>query len=99
MYRSGLESILGFRLHGTELLLAPCVPNHWPKIEISFKYCASRYEIAVENPQAVSRGLLEAELDGVSLPCGSSITIPLINDGSTHQVRLLLGPPRDNGVT
>jgi cyclic beta-1,2-glucan synthetase len=97
MYRSGLESILGFRLQGTNLLLAPCVPEHWPKAEISFKYRSSRYEITIENPQGVSRGILEAELDSVSLPCGS-VTIPLVDDGSVHRVRLLLGQPGRSGT-
>jgi cyclic beta-1,2-glucan synthetase len=97
MYRSGLESILGFRLQGNNLRLAPCVPEHWPKAEIFFRYRSSRYEILIENPQGISRGIVEAELDSVSLPCGS-VTIPLVDDGSVHRVRLLLGQPGRSGT-
>jgi cyclic beta-1,2-glucan synthetase len=90
MYRAGLESILGFRLQGTTLLLAPCVPQHWPKAEIVFKYRSSRYLILIENPDGVSHGVVHAELDGEPLP-GSSVTIPLVDDGATHHVRVQLG--------
>jgi cyclic beta-1,2-glucan synthetase len=98
MYRCGLESILGFRVQGTNLLLAPCLPEHWPKAEISFRYRSSRYEILIENPQGVSHGIVKADLDDESLPCGP-VTIPLVDDGSIHHVRLLLGRPGRLGPT
>jgi cyclic beta-1,2-glucan synthetase len=90
MYRAGLESILGFRLQGTTLLLAPCVPQHWPKAEIVFKHRSSHYLILIENPDGVSHGVAHAELDGEPLP-GGSVTIPLVDDGATHHVRVQLG--------
>src|SRR6202035_199681 len=58
MYRAGLESILGFRLQGTTLCLAPCVSEHWPKAEIAFKYRSSCYVILIENPSGVSHGVV-----------------------------------------
>jgi hypothetical protein len=45
----------------------------------------------------VSRGIVEAEIDSVSLPSGS-VTIPLVDDGSVHRVRLLLGQPGRSGT-
>jgi cyclic beta-1,2-glucan synthetase len=91
MYRAGLEAILGFRVQGTTLLLTPCIPEKWPRYEIVFKYCSSRYEILVDNPLGVSRGVTHAELDGRTLPCGPQTQIPLVDDGNTHCVRLVLG--------
>ena len=70
MYRAGLEGILGFRVQGTSLLLAPCIPEKWPRFEIVFKYHSSRYEILIENPLGVSCGVTLAELDGNALPSG-----------------------------
>ena len=66
MYRAGIESILGFRLQGTSLLLDPCIPKAWPGFQMTFRYHSSRYDIAVENPSGVSRGIARAELDGVA---------------------------------
>jgi cyclic beta-1,2-glucan synthetase len=93
MYRAGLEAILGFRVQGTTLLLTPCIPEKWPRFEIVFKYCSARYEILVDNPLGVSRGVTYAELDGKTLPSGPQTRIPLADDGNTHRVRLVLGAP------
>ncbi len=90
MYQAGVEWILGFRLRGTTLLLDPCIPRAWPGYEIDFRYHSARYEIAVENPQGVSRGVASAELDGQALT-GGGAAIPLADDGATHRVRVVLG--------
>jgi cyclic beta-1,2-glucan synthetase len=90
MYRAGLESILGFRLQGSTLLLDPCIPTAWPSFGIQFRYHSARYDIQVENPRGVSRGILRAELDGVVLS-GNQARIPLADDGATHRIRIALG--------
>jgi cyclic beta-1,2-glucan synthetase len=90
LYRAGLESILGFRKQGTTLLMDPCIPKAWPGFAITFRYGGSRYDIKVENPAGVCRGVVLAELDGVALP-GNQAKIPLRGDGSTHSVKVVLG--------
>ncbi len=90
MYQAGLEWILGFRLRGTTLLIDPCIPRAWPGYEIEFRFHSARYQIVVENPQGVSRGVASAELDGQALT-DSGATIPLVDDGATHRVRVVLG--------
>jgi cyclic beta-1,2-glucan synthetase len=90
MYRAGLEWILGFRLQGSTLLLDPCIPKAWPRFGIVFRYHSTRYEIAVENPDGVSRGVLRAELDEAVLP-GNEARVPLVDDGAAHRVRVILG--------
>ena len=90
MYRAGLESILGLRLQGAFLLLAPCIPKHWPHFDIVYRHASTRYEIAVENPHGVCRGITHAELDGQPLSEGP-IRVPLRDDGATHRIRAVLG--------
>jgi len=90
MYRVGLESILGFRLQGATLLIDPCVPKAWPGFEIAFRYRSARYEIAIENPNGVSRGVVRAELDGETLP-GPQACVTLADDGASHHVLVVLG--------
>jgi cyclic beta-1,2-glucan synthetase len=95
LYRAGLEAILGFRLQGTALVIDPCVPAAWRGYEIVFRYRGAenqvtRYEIAVENPRRVSRGVARAELDGVEV-ADAGAPIPLVDDGGVHRVRILLG--------
>jgi len=90
MYRAGLESLLGFRLRGAVLHLDPCIPRAWPRYEIAFRYHASRYEITVENPRGVTRGISTIEIDGVLLTAPGT-GIPLVGDGATRRVRVVLG--------
>jgi cyclic beta-1,2-glucan synthetase len=90
MQQAGVESILGFRLRGTNLAIEPCIPRAWPRFEIDFAYHSARYEIAVENPHSVNRGVLSAELDGQALE-GPGAIVPLVDDGQTHQVKVILG--------
>jgi cyclic beta-1,2-glucan synthetase len=90
MYRAGLEWILGFRVQGATLLIDPCVPKGWPGFEIVFCYHSARYEISVENPNGVGRGIECAELDGKELP-GSQARVDLRDDGATHRLRVILG--------
>ncbi len=53
-----------------------------------FRYHSAIYEIGVENPRSVSRGVFLAELDGKPL---TDANIPLVDDGAVHRVRIVLG--------
>jgi cyclic beta-1,2-glucan synthetase len=90
MYRAGLEWLLGFRLRGKTLMIDPCIPGKWPGFEIVYRHGSTRYEIAVENPRGVSRGVSIVELDGKAL-VQRPAQIPLADDGVTHRVRIVLG--------
>ncbi len=88
MHRAGLESILGLRRRGSTFEMDPCIPSSWPDYAIVWRFGRTRYEIAVSNPERRCRGIAEAELDGVPVDSGA---IPLVDDGGTHQVRVVLG--------
>ena len=90
MYRAGIESILGVRVQGTSLHLAPCIPRHWPGAEVSYRYRTTRYTILIDNPLGASQGIARIELDDAAIPAGLEC-IQLIDDGGVHQVRVLLG--------
>ena len=89
MYRAGLESILGFRLRGTRLVVDPCIPRAWHGFELVFRYGSARYDLVVENPRNASRGVSSVEVDGVSLD--GDLSIGLANDRTTHRIRIVLG--------
>ena len=88
MYRAGLESIFGLRRHGETFELDPCIPTSWPEYAISWRFGRTRYEISVTNPERRCRGIGAAELDGVAV---DPRAIALIDDGGTHDVRVVLG--------
>jgi cyclic beta-1,2-glucan synthetase len=80
--------MLGFRVQADSLILDPCIPKAWPGFEIVYKYRSARYEIAVENPRGVSRGVASASLDGKAL---AQARVPLADDGAVHRVGVVLG--------
>ncbi len=88
MYRAGLESILGLRRKGSTFEVDPCIPSSWPEYAILWRFGRTRYEITVLNPERRCRGIGEAEWNGAPV---DSHSIPLVDDGGTHQVRLVLG--------
>jgi cyclic beta-1,2-glucan synthetase len=97
MYRAGIESILGLRKRGDTFVVDPCIPTSWPEYRISWQYLVSRYEITVSNPTRRCRGVVKATLDGAPV---NAAAIPLLNDGRTHDVQIVLGdqPQRSRNV-
>jgi cyclic beta-1,2-glucan synthetase len=91
MYRVALEGLLGFRMQGANVVLDPCIPRDWPGFDIIFRYRSARYEITVKNPHGVCRGVLSIELDDQVLATPEKSLIPLVDDGVTHRVRIVLG--------
>ncbi len=91
LYRVTLEWFLGLRVQGTNLAIDPCIPRGWPGFEIVFRYRSARYEIAVENPLGVCRGILATKLDGEMLTGNKKLLVPLVDDGTTHKVQVVLG--------
>ncbi len=89
LYRAGLEWILGFRVRGAILSIDPCIPRSWPGYSINFRFRSSSYQIKVENPSGVSRGVATIHLDGKVIE--DRANIPLTDDGLTHQVLVVLG--------
>jgi len=97
LYRAGIEWILGFRVQGAILLIDPCIPQAWHGFEIGYRYNSAYYNIAVENPNRVSRGIAGWTLDGVAQTPpskGNPVRINLTDDGATHLVRVELGGVR-----
>ncbi len=88
MYRAALESMLGFHLQGDTLKIEPCIPRNWREFEIDYRHGKSLYQIKVENPSSVCRGVAKVIADGEPL---LNQTITLIDDGQTHIIEVILG--------
>lgn len=90
MYRAGIESILGLRRQGDTFVVDPCIPSSWPTYEITWQFGESCYRITVSNPSRRCRGVAMATLDGTTV---HAFAIPLLDDGRTHDVQIVLGEP------
>ena len=88
MYRLGLEAILGLHRVGEALRIDPCIPEDWSGYELTYRDGETSYQIRVENPDGVNRGVKQVTLDGEPL---SGRDIPLPGDGRRHRVHVLMG--------
>ncbi|HTR07343.1 MAG TPA: glucoamylase family protein [Paraburkholderia sp.] len=94
MYRAGIEGLLGLRKRGGELGIEPCVPRAWPGFTAVLRHGTSYYEIAVNNPHQVCRGVGSMSVDGRMCEPGV-VAFPLVDDGARHNVIVTLGPRPD----
>ena len=90
LYRAGTEWLLGLRKQGDVLVIDPCIPKDWPEFTIYYRHEATSYDITVENPHGVSRGVAAIELDGRAMLVDTP-GLPLSADGNVHRVRIVLG--------
>jgi cyclic beta-1,2-glucan synthetase len=88
MYRLGIDAILGLHQEGDWLVIDPCIPKEWPGFKIHYRSKETTFEIEVDNSAGVNRGVKKVHMDRKPLPDGK---IPLVNDGRSHQVKILLG--------
>ena len=82
--------------HGASFELDPCIPAAWPEYSIVWRFGRTGYDISVSNPKHRCRGITEAELDGQPV---DPAAIPLVDDGATHRVRVVVGEQAQNTPT
>ncbi|APG84935.1 protein NdvB [Sinorhizobium americanum CCGM7] len=88
LYRVGLEAILGIRREGDHLFIEPCIPSQWPGYEVDFRLGAATYHIEVTRDPEAGGGRRSLAVDGEDL---AGRSIPLVDDGRNHEVRLVVG--------
>lgn len=88
-YRAGLEWLLGLTIRAGKMYFNPCIAREWRSYSITYQHEATCYEITVDNPGGVSKGVQSVELDGVPQSALDGIT--LVQDGQHHQVLVVMG--------
>ncbi|MBA4369987.1 MAG: hypothetical protein C0418_00200 [Coriobacteriaceae bacterium] len=90
-YRVVVRWLLGLDIIAEEehrhLVVDPCIPKSWGGYSMRYRADGTTYEIEVENPRGVNRGVAYVELDGVRLP---EPRVPLERDAGTRRVRVVL---------
>jgi cellobiose phosphorylase len=88
MFKVATNWILGIRPQYHGLLVDPCVPKEWANFTIIRHFRNATYEIKVENPNHVSKGIKDATVDGKKL---KTSLLPSFADGKKHVVRITMG--------
>ena len=82
------QYILGIQPDYDGLKVDPCIPAKWDGFEVTRKFRGATYQIKVENPSHVSKGIIKVTIDGNIY---ESNILPLFKEGTTHSVVIELG--------
>ena len=88
MYRAWIEEVLGLKIRGKQMWLDPVIPADWPGFSIRYKRDGSVYQIDVDNPHRVGRGVSSVEVDGVLQP---DAVVPLKRGAGVCRVIVQMG--------
>ena len=70
------------------LLIDPCIPKDWKGYSIKRWFRGAMYDITVENPNGVEKGVKQVNADGVTV---EGVIVPVFNDGKEHKVVVVMG--------
>jgi cellobiose phosphorylase len=82
------QYILGIRTGFDGLLINPVIPEDWDGYVVTRKFRGATYRIEVKNPDHVSSGIRELQLNGERL---EGNLVPVCQEGSENQVKVVLG--------
>jgi cellobiose phosphorylase len=82
------QYILGIQPDYSGIKVDPCIPKEWNGFTITREFRGVKYQIEVQNPNHVSKGVVQLVVDG-KLVEGN--IIPLLEGDITHNVRAVLG--------
>ncbi len=82
------QAILGVKPTLDGLRIDPCIPAEWKGYTLQRRYRGALYEITVENPDGVQKGVREMRVNGEH---AEGCVIPVQPEGSTVRVTVVLG--------
>jgi len=88
MMKVATNWILGVRPQYNGLLVDPCIPKDWAKFTVTRRFRNATYEIQVENPNHVSKGVKDVTVDGKKL---NGNLLPSFADGKKHIAKVTMG--------
>ena len=87
VYQAATQYILGIRPTFDGLEINPCIPHEWAGFKVTREFRGAVYDIAVVNPDHVSKGVKSVQVDGQAIE-GS--VLPIF-DGGAYQVHVVMG--------
>ena len=82
------QAILGLKPTLDGLRIDPCVPKDWRRFTMRRRYRGASYEITVENPGAVEKGIAKVLVNGAEI---AGDVIPVQPAGSVVEVTAVMG--------
>ena len=86
-YTAATKNILGIKPTYTGLVIDPCIPSEWQGFEVIRKWRGATYNIKVENPDGIEKGVKQILLNGKEV----ENTIPIMPSGTSNNVVVIMG--------
>jgi cyclic beta-1,2-glucan synthetase len=94
MYRLILESLIGIDMRADRLSFHPCLPHHWPHVEVTLRYRSTQYRIRIEreatgpqpNSVVAPHSTQQLFVDGTAI---AEDFVTLIDDHMNHEILLI----------
>lgn len=87
---NALQRIVGCRPDFDGLIVDPCIPKNWPGLRISRLFRGVRYDITVNNPKRVCKGVSSVFVNGKRVK-GTVIPYDKKDLGKTVSVKIIMG--------
>ncbi|WP_461205470.1 GH36-type glycosyl hydrolase domain-containing protein [Clostridium sp. DL1XJH146] len=88
VYQAATKYILGIRAHYDGLIIDPCIPKAWDKVNITKEFKGAIYNITIENPNHISKGVKRIVVDGEELHTNKA---PIFEDEGVHNIVAYIG--------
>lgn len=85
-YFSATRYMLGMRPQFDKLVIDPCVPADWKEFKMNRVWRGAEYNITVQNPDGVMKGVREIQIDGKAAEY-----IPAYPAGECHEILIIMG--------
>lgn len=86
-YTAATKYILGIQTTYEGLIINPCIPSDWDEFEVTRKWRGATYQIKVNNPNRVEKGIKTITLNSKAV----NGAIPVQNEGSVNIVEVVMG--------
>lgn len=95
-WHAATHFIFGIRPTYHGLYVEPCIPSAWPGFKVRRFYRNAWYEVEVQNPAGICRGISNISVDNQAL---EGKVIPIFEDGRVHNVVVVLGKDTNEGAS
>lgn len=90
-YFAATRYMLGVRPQFDSLVVDPCIPTEWDGFALTRKFRGAQYNIQVQNPQHVSKGVAQIFVNEEAAQ-----SIPVLPAGSTAEIRVVMGTAKED---
>jgi cellobiose phosphorylase len=88
MYRLVVEALLGLKLEGDSLRVAPCMPPEWRGFALRYRYRETSYQITVRRTDIAGDEMMDATSVTVDGVAQANAVIALADDRLEHDVEV-----------